>query len=58
MGKSARLVREETLSKKGREEEMEKADYSKAGPSGEEEEEEVELINEAVTTQSLSLSEL
>ena len=37
---------------------MDEAGYSKAGPPQEEEEEEAELINEAVTTQSLSPSEL
>ena len=34
---------------------MDKAGYSEAGPSREEEEEEAELTNEAVTTRSLSL---
>ncbi|KAK4827627.1 LOW QUALITY PROTEIN: hypothetical protein QYF61_019837 [Mycteria americana] len=46
MRKSARLVREETPTKKGKEEGVDEAGYSKAGPSQEEEEEEAELINE------------
>ncbi|KAK4823311.1 hypothetical protein QYF61_000524 [Mycteria americana] len=51
-------VREETPTKKGKEEEVDEVGYSEAGPSREEEKEEAELINEMVTTQSLSLSEL
>ncbi|KAK4818387.1 hypothetical protein QYF61_012066 [Mycteria americana] len=48
----------ETPTKKGNEDEVDEAGYSEAGPSREQEEEEAELINEAVTTRSLSLSEL
>ncbi|KAK4830055.1 hypothetical protein QYF61_008393 [Mycteria americana] len=48
--KSAHLVREETPTKKGKEEEVDEAGYLEAGPSREEEEEEAELINGVVTT--------
>ena len=54
--KSSHLGKEETLPLLR--EEVDEADYSKAGPSREQEGEEAELINEAVTAQSLSLSEL
>lgn len=50
MQKSAHLVREETPTKKGKEEETDKAGYSEAGTSREQEEEGAELINKAVTT--------
>lgn len=43
---------------KGKEEEVGEASYSKAGPSGEEEEEGTDLINRAVTTPSISLVDL
>ncbi|KAK4832152.1 hypothetical protein QYF61_020892 [Mycteria americana] len=56
MRKSARLVREETPIKKGKEEEVDESGYSEAGLSREEEE--AELISEMVNTRSLSLSEL
>lgn len=56
MWKWAQLVREETPAKKGKEEEEDEADYSKAGPSQELEEEDIRKV--AVTTQSLSLAEM
>ncbi|KAK4824614.1 hypothetical protein QYF61_016920 [Mycteria americana] len=56
MGKC--LEREETPTKKGKEEEVDEAGYSEAEASQEEEEEEAELINEVVATRFLSLSEL
>lgn len=56
MWKSTRLIREETPSKKGEEEELDQAGYSEAGLS--QEQEEAQLINEVVTIPSLSLNEL
>ena len=50
--------KERNSAKKGKEEEEDEAGYSKVRPSQEQEEEEAELVNAAVTTQSLSLGEL
>lgn len=50
--------KERNSAKKGKEEEEDEAGYSKAGPSQEQEDEEAELVNAVVTTQSPSLGEL